>query len=122
MAHILIIEDDERVRRLYSTLLQHAGHQASEARDGREGLAIQAERHADLVITDIVMPGMEGLETISALHRSEPELPIIAISGVANAHLYLASSRAMGARYALTKPISAAALTKAVDFALANAS
>src|SRR3954466_13840356 len=81
MAHILIIEDDERVRRLFSTLLQHAGHQASEARDGREGLALQAECHPDLVITDIVMPGMEGLETISALRRLHPDLPIIAISG-----------------------------------------
>ena len=118
MARILIIDDDDAVRDILASVLRRQGHWTIEARDGREGLAMQSAMRADVVITDIVMPEMEGLETISTLHRTAPSLPIIAISGVTNATLYLAASRGFGARLCLWKPIAPAHLVKAVTQAL----
>jgi DNA-binding NtrC family response regulator len=119
MAQILIIDDDDDVRRVLALALRRSGHKIVEARDGREGIALQAEDPADVVITDIVMPEMEGTETILALLRAAPKLPIIAISGVSNANLYLAASRGFGAKLTLGKPIPPDRLLKAVDDALA---
>ena len=119
MAQILIIEDDDEVRRVLALALRRRGHSTLEARDGREGLALQAGDPADVVITDIVMPEMEGTETIMALLRAAPKLPIIAISGVSNANLYLAASRGLGAKVTLGKPIPPDRLLRAVDEALA---
>ena len=119
MAHILIIDDDDDVRGVLALTLRRKGHQTGEARDGREGLAMQTELPADIVITDIVMPEMEGLETIIALLQAAPKLPIIAISGVTNAGLYLAASRGLGAKATLGKPILPERLLRAVDEALA---
>jgi CheY-like chemotaxis protein len=118
MARILIIDDDDEVRRLFASLLRRQGFQTTEARDGREGLATHAVARADVVITDIVMPGMEGLETILSLLRATPGLPIIAISGVTNAALYLATAHGLGARVALSKPITPGTLLHAVRSAL----
>ncbi len=119
MAHVLIIEDDDDVRGVLALALRRSGHKTTEARDGREGLAMQTELPADVVITDIVMPEMEGTETIMELLRIAPKLPIIAISGVTNASLYLAASRGLGAKVTLGKPIPPARLLSAVEEALA---
>lgn len=119
MAHVLIIEDDDDVRGVLALALRRSGHKTTEARDGREGVAMQTELPADVVITDIVMPEMEGTETIIELLRLAPKLPIIAISGVTNASLYLAASRGLGAKVTLGKPIPPARLLSAVEEALA---
>lgn len=121
MAHILIIDDDDEVRSILVRMVRREGHETSEARDGREGLALQTARRADVVITDIVMPEMEGLETIGELLRVSPKLPIIAISGVTNASLYLAISRGLGVKFALGKPIAPHVLAQTVRSALASA-
>jgi len=70
----------------------------------------------DLVITDIIMPDSEGLETIIALHRERPALPIIAMSdGAAYSSLYLTVATKLGARGAFTKPFASAVLLRAID-------
>lgn len=80
MAHILIVDDDRAIRTTIELLLKRAGHQVVAAADGREGLKkIEAERF-DLLIVDIFMPGMDGLETIKIVHQLQPNLPVVVMS------------------------------------------
>ena len=81
MAKILVIEDDEIVRGVIRRVLQSKGFDVLEASDGKQGVDVFREKSADLVITDIVMPNKEGLETIRDLRRLDPQVKIIAISG-----------------------------------------
>jgi CheY-like chemotaxis protein len=119
MADILIIDDDPRMRRLLNRLLKRAGHTVREAADGRGGIAAFAQRPADLIVTDIVMPDMEGIETIVQLRRQSPELPIIAISGGSDP-LYLRTTATLGATAALRKPFAANDLLQQVVGMLAD--
>ena len=81
MVRILVVDDDRSVAYSIKTLLEYEGFDVAVAEDG--GSAIVAAQAAlyDVVIVDIFMPGMDGLETIAALRRDQPDLPIIAISG-----------------------------------------
>src|SRR5919108_2919694 len=81
VARILIIDDDDQIRRMLCQALEQAGYEAVEARDGQEGLEHYRAAPTDLIITDILMPGKEGLETIMELRREVPGVKIIAISG-----------------------------------------
>ena len=81
MARVLLIDDEEQVRKLIREVLEEAGHEVAEARNGREGTKLYEANPADLVITDLVMPEQEGLETITGLRRRFPAVKIIAISG-----------------------------------------
>ena len=81
MSHILIIDDDILICQLLRRILEQLGHRVTDAQDGRKGLnAFQADP-ADLVITDLIMPGMEGIETIMEMKRRFPGTKIIAMSG-----------------------------------------
>ena len=81
MAKILIIEDDDEVREYLESVLSRAGYQCESACDGKEGVEIFLADPADLVITDIIMPEKDGIETIMELKRSNNTLKVIAISG-----------------------------------------
>lgn len=81
MRHILVIDDDAAVRRTVERILVSSGFTVTSAFDGRQGLARCKERRPDLVITDILMPEMEGIETISRLRALYADLPILAMSG-----------------------------------------
>lgn len=81
MARILIIEDEEPLRTVLAKSLTYAGHVVIEAENGRQGVELFREAPTDLVITDLIMPVQEGDETILALRKEHPRLPIIAISG-----------------------------------------
>ena len=81
MARILIIEDDSDVRTLVCLELEAAGHQVRGAPDGEQGLRLQRQSPADVVVTDIFMPEKEGIETIRDLKEEFPQVKIIAISG-----------------------------------------
>src|SRR5216684_3398316 len=81
MANVLVIEDDAVTRTVVCTLLESAGHTVSEAADGDAGLAMFYANSPDLVITDILMPGKDGIETIRELRGTNPEAKIIALSG-----------------------------------------
>jgi CheY-like chemotaxis protein len=103
MADILIIDDDPQIRRLLKRILRGVGHTVREAKDGLDGVSLFWQKRPDLVITDIVMPGMEGIETILSLRQSGPAMPIIAISGGSDP-LYLEAARKLGATAELRKP------------------
>jgi CheY-like chemotaxis protein len=121
MANILIIEDDEMVGLLIKETLEGAGHSARLASHGKEGLNMIAKQPADLVITDIVMPEMDGLETITRLRESNPGLRVIAISGGGrwmSAESNLRLSGLMGANRTLHKPISPDLLLTEVEAVL----
>ena len=76
---LLIIEDEAQVRAMLRQMLERARHEVQEARDGNEGLRLFEEQPADLVITDLLMPEKEGLETIKDIRKVSPEAPIIAM-------------------------------------------
>ena len=81
MARILVIDDDSDVRALICGDLRSAGHDVTAAADGAQGLALQRQSPAELVVTDIFMPEKEGIETIRELKQEYPAVKIIAISG-----------------------------------------
>ncbi len=108
MARILIIEDDTEVRAYLDSLLDRAGYTTVTAANGKEGVAIFQEGAVDLVITDIIMPEKDGIETIMDMKRSNRDLKIIAISGGGRAEPenYLHSARLLGADRTIKKPFS----------------
>jgi CheY-like chemotaxis protein len=106
MADVLVIDDDPQIRRLIIRILRGAGHTVREAENGRLGIAEFQREHPALVISDLVMPDMEGIETIRALRSEASEMPIIAISGGGDP-VYLRAAVALGATAVLDKPFSA---------------
>lgn len=121
MASILIIDDDHLLRGVLAKALTHANHTVIQAGDGLQGVEIARVAAIDLVITDIIMPVQEGVETIMTLRREKPKLPIIAMSGgVSNSPLYLDIAGRIGAKRVLAKPFTPAQLLETVDHVLAE--
>ena len=116
MAHILIIDDDPQILDMLGQTLKREGHEVVEALDGKEGLKLYRENPTDLIITDIIMPEKEGIETIMELQRDFPDVKIIAISGGGHnsADQYLSLARKFGVQRTFAKPISREELLKAV--------
>jgi DNA-binding response OmpR family regulator len=105
MARILIIDDDEVLLAVISMALTQQGHEVLRAKDGKEGVDLALATHLDLVITDLIMPVQEGVETITILRKELPNLPVIAMSGGArNSALYLKIAGKIGAQRILAKP------------------
>jgi CheY-like chemotaxis protein len=116
MAKVIIIDDEEDIRIVLKEVFVRAGYEAEVASSGDEGLALLREHGADLVITDIIMPGSDGVETAYDIRMEFPKTKIIAMSGGGNAALigyepaaitttaYLASAASIGADLTLTKP------------------
>ena len=117
MAKILIIEDDKEVRGLLKALLSRSGHTVREAGDGREGIHNFRTSPSDLIITDLIMPHKEGLETIIDLRQEFPDLKIIAISGGSrdNRENYLKTAELCGASRIFHKPFANKDLLAAVN-------
>ena len=116
MAHILIIDDEVPLRTVLAQILSDAGHTVSQAEDGRQATDLLRCTSVDLVITDIVMAELDGIELIIALRHQFPALPVIAMSGAChNASLYLEIAMRLGARRTLSKPFTANVLLTAVD-------
>jgi DNA-binding NtrC family response regulator len=117
-ATILIIDDEEGMRALLRTMLETAGYEVSEAANGRQGLERYRSRPADLVITDLAMPELNGLEMILALTREFLNARVIAISGVGGDTNGLDMAKLLGARRTLHKPFSLPKLLDAVRYEL----
>ena len=117
MARILIIDDDEQILRTLHQVLEMEGHEVLDAPNGKEGMKIYEKRGADLVITDIVMPEKEGIETIKELQEDNPDLKIIAISGggTVDPRVYLHLAENLGAMRTLVKPFTREQLLTAVS-------
>src|SRR5688500_476167 len=118
MAQLLVIEDDPASRQLILRILRPEGHSLTFAENGAIGLAKLAQAKVDLVLTDLLMPIVEGLETIREVRRLYPDVRIIAISGVRADYLEAASK--FGANAVLRKPFQPAALRDAVARMLAE--
>jgi CheY-like chemotaxis protein len=120
LATILVVDDDAKVRTVLTRMLRSAGHSVVGASDGRQALEVAGAELFDLVVTDILMPEVEGLETITRLQSSSPQVPIIAISGGGrvDGRLCLELASSMGAKAVLRKPIELAELLGAVKQAL----
>lgn len=122
MASILLIDDDEALRNVTAEILIQAGHVVDDAPDGRSGLELYRMRHSDIVITDIAMPDMDGLELIMALSRETPRPIIIAVSGDSqmSESVFLPTARRLGVNATMGKPIRAEMLLQTVARLLAG--
>ena len=123
MPHILVIEDDLEFRDPLVKLLMNDGHTVTVAGDGVEALRLLKTMRPALIISDVLMPKMDGIETIMELSRSGNQVPIIAMSGgrrSVSADFNLASAKLMGVRATLSKPFSRADLRDAITQALAT--
>ncbi len=118
MANILVIDDEAPMRRFVARALEKQGHAIAEAADGAEALRILAEHPIDLVITDLLMPETDGIETIIELRRLYPATKIIAISGGGEYQSgvgFLRAAESLGADRTLTKPFEFRQLIPAVE-------
>ena len=113
---ILLVEDDSQLRKSLALLLSQHGFEVSEAENGRTAMQQMLQKPADLVVTDMLMPKMDGVETIVALRRSYPGTKIIAISehGLGPAENFLKIASKLGAQKTFAKPLVPEKLTEAV--------
>jgi len=116
MPLILIIDDDNQLRGMLRQTLELAGYDVLDAPNGKEGIKLYRQDPADLVITDLIMPEKEGIETIMDLKRDFSDVKIIAISGGGriDAEEYLHMAEKLGAQRTLTKPFELKELLEAV--------
>ena len=127
MGSILIIDDEEDIRDALQMILEGDGYDVKVAADGNEAIALQREEPADLIITDIIMPGRDGITTIRVIKEEFPATRIIAISGGGGVQpteyapeaitttAYLAAAKEIGADKVFTKPFERKDLIQAVD-------
>ena len=106
MTSILLVDDDEQLRTMLSVVLRRAGYEVQVAIDGIEASNFYRSHPTDLIITDLMMPGKEGLEIIMELRKDYPGARIIAMSGGGRIGTmnYLKVARALGAQEVLEKP------------------
>ena len=103
---ILVVEDEKPMRDVLEIALANGGFQVVTASDGREAVNLARLMHFDLVVTDMIMPGIEGIETIMTLLAHDPKIKIIAISGVLPGAKgdFLPLAKSLGASAVLRKP------------------
>ena len=113
-ARVLLIEDDDDNRELMGEVLQEAGYEVVLVASGAEGLRTLAEQSIDVIVTDLGMPGMGGLEVAQAAKEIAPSVPVVVITGFADREdIKRARGREIDA--VLVKPVDPDALTSVVD-------
>jgi len=118
----LVIDDDPQICRVVSRILTDAGFEVFEAAEGREGLKQMLTFPPDVILTDIIMPEMEGIEFIRNVRRILPKVKVIAMSGggkASKSDLVLYMAKSLGADAVLKKPFGAEELVDAVRALLA---
>lgn len=121
MPTILVIDDDVDFRAMLSVALRQMGHEVVEAVEGMQGVRLFQTRDFDVVLTDLIMPGQEGIETISTLVKLCPPVKIIAMSGGGRTspESNLKMSKRLGAKAVLAKPFSMDELRGMIETVLA---
>jgi CheY-like chemotaxis protein len=125
MSNILIVDDDKHLREVIERLLTLRGHQVHSAGNGKGALAVIEQRQIDLVITDILMPDMDGYELIAALRKRSAPPRIIAMSGGSgrlDSEYLLRVARSMKVDKLLEKPLTLAIIDAAISEVLGGAS
>jgi len=117
MAHILVVEDDLQFRQMLVHMLVKDSHQITLASNGMEAMQFMEKLQPDLILTDILMPQMDGVEIILALSQCNSSIPIIAMSGgrrAISSQFNLESASLLGVKAVLTKPFSHADLRRVI--------
>jgi two-component system, OmpR family, response regulator len=113
---ILLAEDEQALRELIETVLQASGYVVHAAADGRAALRLLAEHRVDLIITDLCMPGTDGMQFLMALRQARSGVPVIVMSGGVGSNMagMLRAAQLMGARHTLAKPFALPNLVQTV--------
>jgi len=116
LAQVLVVDDNAVMRTVMRVALEKAGHKVSMAEDGERALKAAADGSFDLVITDIQMPKMDGVDLVQQLRKARPQAKVLVISGrVEGAELQgMTSSKTLGASGSLEKPFTADRLVSKV--------
>jgi DNA-binding response OmpR family regulator len=117
---VLLVDDDASLRRMLSAVLEAAGYEVVQASNGKEALNRPDTLEAAIILTEIVMPEVEGLQLIQELLKVKPCLKIISMSGVECAEGYLYIARRLGAKGSITKPVNIGELLQLLDELLSN--
>lgn len=122
MSRILVIDDQEPIRRIVRRALEQAGHQIMDASDGEMGMQLLAQHGADVVITDIFMPGMDGIQALREVRKRFPATKVIAMSGGDSSGLLdlRKDAELLGAVKSVHKPFTAREIVDAVRTALSE--
>jgi DNA-binding response OmpR family regulator len=117
MARIFVFDDEPSILLMIKKMLEKEGHEVDIALNGRAGMELFDKYIPDLLITDIIMPEQEGMETIITLRKKFPDLKIIAISGGGRlvSEGYLPSAKILGANVVFNKPLVQKEFVKAVS-------
>ncbi len=113
-ARVLIVEDEPTLAHMYGRALGLSGHRIDHAADGTEGLKALLSVEYDLVVSDIRMPGMSGLDLLDKARRLRPDLPFVLMTAQLDVQLY-SRAREMGVVRYLLKPVRLDQLTRAVE-------
>ena len=120
MSRILVIDDEEVIRALVMEILETAGHETTGAESAESALALLEDHEFDLVVSDVIMPGLSGLGVLEAVRSRSATLPVVLITG-AGTYDTLSQAVTRGAAGLVTKPFSHAELQAAVTDALERA-
>jgi CheY-like chemotaxis protein len=112
MACVLVVEDERNIRLLITTIMRQVGHEVMEAADGRDALSQLAEHMPDLVLTDLRMPRMTGIQLIEEVKKQFPDMPVMVVSAFSD---QIEKALENGASYYLRKPFAKWQLVDAVD-------
>jgi CheY-like chemotaxis protein len=115
---VLVVEDDEEVRDSFVSVLEDEGYRVISARDGSEGLVAAAANRPDVILLDLMMPGMDGFSFRREQQRKPgiSGVPVVVVAAQGSARL----AASMGAAGYLRKPTSVDALVRAIDSAVAS--
>lgn len=120
MALILVVDDDERVREVLELLLKQMGHDVLSCAEGSKATAMVDSAPVELVMTDILMPDVDGIEILRTLKHARPDLPVVVMSGggIYDARVLLKTAGLLGAATTLAKPFQPADVERVVGEAL----
>ena len=117
MSRILVVDDDEQVRSALAVMLEKHGHEVATAASGPLALAAYAAFHPELVLLDLLMPGMNGLDVLQKLIEWEPKLPVVVLTGVVD-EVIARLAISTGACNYITKPIDMEQLKTVIEISL----
>ncbi len=116
MVKILVVDDDDLVRNMICSFLSKSGYTVFEATNGNSGVAMAQEKSPDLVLTDMLMPDKEGIETIMEIKAINPDIKVIAMSGGGKTKnmAFLDMAKQIGAEHIMSKPFKPTALLEII--------